>query len=63
MPFAQHSIHVLQDQIHSLLQQIVVQVQAQQLGSIHFLPERGKLSQPGNVTRTGTTLRGTCSEP
>lgn len=45
MPFAQHSIHVLQDQIHGLLQQIVVQVQAQQLGSIHFLPERGKLSQ------------------
>lgn len=37
VPFAQHGIHVLRDQIHRLLQQVVVQVETQQLGSIHCL--------------------------
>lgn len=55
--FAQHRIHILQDQVHCLLQQVVVQVKTQQLSSVCFLQaERGTFSQ-------GTCPPGSCSEP
>lgn len=52
VPLAQHSIHILQDQIRSLLQQVVVEVEAQQLGSIHFLQTKRDSVSLGQRTRS-----------
>lgn len=48
---AQHSIYVLQDQIRSLLQQVVVEVEAQQLSSIHFLQAKRAGVSPAALGR------------